>query len=79
MFLTKKVELNLIRFDLSESAKRKTKRGDIHKGSCTYYVITDRGGGRGVSPNDYSITEGGSSQMITVLLRGGPPNDYDIT
>ena len=24
------------------------------KGSCTYYVITDRGGG--VSPNDYSIT-----------------------
>ena len=23
------------------------------KGSCTYYVITDRGGG---SPNDYSIT-----------------------
>ena len=23
------------------------------KGSCTYYVITDRGG---VSPNDYSIT-----------------------
>ena len=25
-----------------------------HMGSCTYYVITDRG--RGVSPNDYSIT-----------------------
>ena len=26
----------------------------FNKGSCTYYVITDRGGG--VSPNDYSIT-----------------------
>ena len=26
---------------------------DGDKGSCTYYVITD---GRGVSPNDYSIT-----------------------
>ena len=25
----------------------------LDKGSCTYYVITDRGG---VSPNDYSIT-----------------------
>ena len=35
------------------------------KGSCTYYVITNRGGG--------------SLQMITVLHRGGPPKDYDIT
>ena len=26
----------------------------LGQGSCTYYVITDRGGG--VSPNDYSIT-----------------------
>ena len=25
----------------------------LGQGSCTYYVITDRGG---VSPNDYSIT-----------------------
>ena len=46
-------------------------------GSCTYYVITDRGAG--VSPNDYSIAEGGSSQMITILHKGGPPNDYSIT
>ena len=36
-----------------------------HKGSCTYYVITDGGGG--------------SLQMITVLHRGGPANDYGIT
>ena len=34
------------------------------RGSCTYYVITDRGR---------------SSQMITVLHRGGPANDYNIT
>ena len=34
------------------------------KGSCTYYVITDRGG---------------SLQMITVLHRAGPANDYGIT
>ena len=26
---------------------------DFDKGSCTYYVFTDRGG---VSPNDYNIT-----------------------
>ena len=36
----------------------------FHMGSCTYYVITDRGG---------------SLQMITVLHGGGPPNDYIIT
>ena len=41
------------------------------------YIIADRDGG--VSPNDYSITQGGSSQMITVLHRGGPENDYGIT
>ena len=35
------------------------------KGSCTYYVITDRGEG--------------SLQMITVLHRGGPANGYSIT
>ena len=46
----------------------------ITKGSCTYYVITDRGG---VSPNDYGITLA-SSQIITVLHRGGPANDYGI-
>ena len=34
------------------------------KGSCTYYVITDRGG---------------SLQMITVLHRGAPAYDYGIT
>ena len=44
----------------------------------------------GVSPNDYTITEGESSkmmtvlhrggrQMFTVLLRGGPANDCGIT
>ena len=39
--------------------------GQFHEGPCTYYVITDRGGG--------------SLQMITVLHRGGPANDYGIT
>ena len=34
---------------------------DIDMGSCTYYVITDRGG---------------SLQIITVLHRVGPANDY---
>ena len=43
----------------------KTSRSSCQgKGSCTYYVITDRGG---------------SLQMITVLHRGGPANDYGIT
>ena len=35
----------------------KSNPGYLDKGSCTYYVITDRGGG--------------SLQMITVLHRGG--------
>ena len=48
-----------------------------NKGSCTYYVITDRGGG--VSPNDYSITYiGVVRQMITVLHRGDLADDYGI-
>ena len=38
---------------------------DRKKGSCTYYVITDRG--------EVSL------QMITVLHRGGSANDYSIT
>ena len=33
------------------------------------FDIVQKGGGRG----------GGSSQMITVLHRGGPANDYGIT
>ena len=32
---------------------------DNDKGSCTYYVIADGGG---ISPNDYSITQGWSSK-----------------
>ena len=44
-----------------------------YQGSCTYYVITDGGG---LSPNDYSITQGVSSQMITILHRGGLVNDH---
>ena len=47
------------------------------KGSCTYYVITDRGGG---SLQMITVLHrGGSIQMITVLHRGGSPNDYGIT
>ena len=42
-----------------------------HKGSCTYYVITDRGGG---SLQMITVLHrGASSQMITILHRGGPP------
>ena len=36
---------------------------DQSEGLCTYYVIMDGGG---------------YLQMITVLRRGGPPNDYVI-
>ena len=41
------------------------------KGSCTYYVIADRGGGLSKWLQYY--IGGGSSQMITILHRGGPP------
>ena len=45
---------------------------DLYKGSCTNYVIANGG----VPTNDNSITKGwGSSQMVTVLHRGGPEND----
>ena len=37
----------------------------IDMGSCTHYVIADRGGG-------------GSRQMITVLHRGVPENDCNV-
>ena len=48
-----------------------------NKGSCTYYVITDMGGG---SLQMITVLHrGGSSQMITVLHRGGPADDYGIT
>ena len=40
--------------NLVATRNEKRKKGNVYKGSCTYYVITDRGGG--VSPNDYSIT-----------------------
>ena len=35
-----------------------------HKGWSKNYIIADRGGG--ISLNDYIITQGGSSQNITV-------------
>ena len=55
--------------------------------------MKSRIGWGGVSPNDYSITKGwsgkwlqyvlhggrGSSQMITILHKGGLANDYGIT
>ena len=47
------------------------------KGSCTYYVITDRG--EGSLQMITVLHKGGSSQMITLLHRGGPANDYGIT
>ena len=33
-----------------------------------------------MSSNDYSIIEGGGSwQIITILRRGGPENDYSLS
>ena len=43
------------------------------KGSCTYYVITDRGGSLQMIT---VLHREGSSQMITVIHRGVPENDY---
>ena len=53
----------------------KSNPGYLDKGSCTYYVITDRGGG---SLQMITVLHRGSSQMIIILHRG-PPNDYSIT
>ena len=55
-----------------QATSESTLRGRAH-------ITQSRIGGEGVSPNDYIITYGGSSEMITVLHRGGPPNDYVIT
>ena len=43
-------------------------------GSCTYHLITDRGGSLQMIT---VLHREGSSQMITVLHRGGVSNDYD--
>ena len=59
---------NETRMEIKDKERKRKQRRKMsfmfnYKGSCTYYVITDRGG---------------SSQMITVLREGGVASDYDI-